>query len=91
MVASPETDHRCWVRISVSDTGCGIDEADLTTIFEPFRQVDGSISRKVGGTGLGLAICHRIAKLLDGDIQVASQLGKGSIFMLNLPIERIAS
>lgn len=74
--------------ISVSDTGKGIPESQLTTIFEPFRQGDNSISRNVGGTGIGLTITKRLVELHGGKIEVKSQLGRGSIFNFSLPISK---
>lgn len=73
------------VVIQISDTGIGIAPDDLPTIFQAFRQVDGSASRRFEGTGLGLAIAQRTAALLGGKITVRSTLGKGSIFELILP------
>ncbi len=74
------------VRIAVSDTGCGIAEADRKKIFEKFRQADGSITRQSTGSGLGLAICKELANMLAGTIGMESQLGHGSTFWLNIPI-----
>lgn len=70
----------------VSDTGIGMTEGALKSIFDEFRQADMSSTRKYGGTGLGLAIVKKFANLLGGDIGVESELGKGSTFTITLPI-----
>jgi signal transduction histidine kinase len=75
------------VAISVTDTGIGIASADQDKIFEDFRQLDNSPTRAYGGTGLGLSICRRLAEMMDGRIDVQSQLGRGSTFTLTLPIK----
>jgi signal transduction histidine kinase/CheY-like chemotaxis protein len=75
------------VRISVSDTGSGISEADLPKIFEEFRQVGAHNRGSRPGTGLGLAIARRMVDLLGGEITVSSKVGEGSIFSVLLPIE----
>ena len=74
------------VRIAVNDTGCGIAESDRKKIFEKFRQVDGSITRESTGTGLGLTISTELAAMLAGSIGMESELGKGSIFWLDIPV-----
>jgi signal transduction histidine kinase len=74
------------VRISVSDTGCGIAEADKKKIFEKFRQADGSITRETTGTGLGLTISTELAAMLAGSIGMESELEKGSTFWLDIPV-----
>ena len=78
------------IRITVSDTGIGIDQEHIHQIFDEFRQADGSSSRKYGGTGLGLAIAKKYTELLGGSIEVESKRGKGSKFVLSLPLQYIA-
>ena len=75
------------IRISVSDTGSGISEADLPKIFEEFRQVGTHNRGSRSGTGLGLAIARRMVDLLGGEITVSSKVGEGSIFSVLLPVE----
>lgn len=74
------------VEIKVTDTGSGMEVGDLEYIFDPFRQVDNSMTRKVGGTGLGLAITKKITEMHGGQISVESQIGKGSSFIFSIPI-----
>lgn len=74
------------IRIDIKDTGIGISARDQETIFDEFRQADGATSRKFEGTGLGLAIAYKAAKLLGGDIRVNSELGKGTVFSVLLPV-----
>lgn len=73
------------VVISVRDTGIGIPEEELPRIFERFYQVGDSLRRRHGGIGLGLAIAREMAELIDGQISVASEVGRGSTFSLSLP------
>jgi signal transduction histidine kinase len=84
---SVEMADRSHLRLSVSDTGPGIAPQDQTAIFEKFRQMDGSMTRKEGGSGLGLPISKELAALLGGSLSLRSELGAGSTFILTLPLE----
>ena len=72
------------IQFAVSDAGIGIPADKIGELFQPFVQVDGSATRRYGGTGLGLAISKRLAEALGGDIEVISELGKGSTFTLTI-------
>ena len=72
--------------IEVSDTGRGIPETEIPHIFETFRQVEGAATRTKGGFGLGLAIVKQLVNLMNGEIKVASELEKGTIFSITLPL-----
>ena len=74
------------VIVTVTDTGPGIAESDLPKVFEPFRQLDGSLRRRQGGSGLGLNISRRFIELHGGQMGVRSQVGEGSSFWFSLPL-----
>jgi two-component system sensor histidine kinase BarA len=75
------------VRIAVTDTGCGIAEADREIIFDKFRQADGSLTRESPGSGLGLSICKELAAMLAGSVGLVSEVDRGSTFWLDLPVQ----
>jgi HAMP domain-containing protein/signal transduction histidine kinase/CheY-like chemotaxis protein len=83
----PLTNTDSVIAFSIIDTGIGISKNTQGIIFEAFQQAEGSTSRKYGGTGLGLSISKGFAELLGGTITVSSELGKGSVFTLFLPLK----
>ncbi|HEY5758258.1 MAG TPA: two-component regulator propeller domain-containing protein, partial [Steroidobacter sp.] len=80
-------ENRAVAKISVTDTGIGMDEAAVKRIFEPFSQADETTTRKFGGTGLGLAICRELSDIMGGEITVESTPQVGSTFHLSLPLQ----
>ncbi len=79
---SAEAHIRFWVR----DTGIGIPEKKLSTLFQPFSQADSSYAKTYGGTGLGLALCKRLAELMNGTLAVDSRPAQGSTFSVTIPV-----
>ena len=80
-------EKRAELFFMVSDTGIGITQEDQDKLFQSFSQVDMSISRKYGGTGLGLNICRQLVELMDGNIQVESEYGRGTYFSFHIWVE----
>ena len=83
-----ETEAGITVRFEVTDTGIGIDPAQLEHIFDAFQQADSSTTRKFGGTGLGLAITRQLAHLMGGEAGVSSVAGRGSTFWFTVSLKR---
>ncbi|HJK91235.1 MAG TPA: HAMP domain-containing sensor histidine kinase [Polyangiaceae bacterium LLY-WYZ-15_(1-7)] len=84
-VRAEERDGVPGVAFDVVDTGIGIPPAQLERVFRPFRQVDGSDEREFGGVGLGLSLVKRLVEMLEGEIELASRVGKGTTFSVWLP------
>ena len=83
-----ETEPEAVLRFSVRDTGIGIHPEEAKTLFDPFVQVDGRMTRSHGGVGLGLAISRRLVQMMGGEIALDSCPGQGSTFRFTLPIEK---
>ena len=75
----------------ITDTGCGIPKDNQATLFDPFIQVDNSSQRKYEGTGLGLSICKYLVELMQGSISFNSELNKGTVFKVYIPLESISA
>jgi len=78
-------DGRDWVELAVADSGIGMTAEQQVKLFQDFTQADSLTARRYGGTGLGLAISRRLARMMGGDVTVASEPGKGSVFTVRLP------
>jgi CheY-like chemotaxis protein len=89
-VSAERDGHRMRFRVATQDTGPGIEPEQLGRLFQPFSQADASHTRRHGGTGLGLAISQRLANLLGGQIDVASEPGRGSVFTLSFAADTVA-
>ena len=86
-----ETEEEAAIFFKVTDTGIGITEEDKQNLFSPFIQGDASTTRKFGGTGLGLTISQRIVRMMEGEITVESERGKGSSFLFEICFEKGSS
>ena len=82
----PQKNGGVRMDFTVSDTGIGMSEEFLKRLYLPFEQADGTISQKYGGTGLGMSITKNLVSLMDGTIQVKSEIGKGTSFTVELPL-----
>jgi signal transduction histidine kinase len=79
-------DGRDWIELAVADTGIGLTAEQQAKLFQDFTQADSLTTRRYGGTGLGLAISRKLARMMGGDVTVASEAGKGSVFTVRLPV-----
>ncbi len=86
LFATLEDSHESYFKVSVKDTGIGIERESFKNIFSSFQQEDTSTTKKYGGTGLGLSMSKKILDLHKGSLWLDSQVGKGSIFTFILPI-----
>jgi len=77
---------RDWIELAVADTGIGMTAEQQAKLFQDFTQADSLTARRYGGTGLGLALSRKLARMMGGDVTVASEAGKGSIFTVRLPV-----
>jgi signal transduction histidine kinase len=73
------------IEMAVADTGIGMTAEQMAKLFQEFSQAEASTAKNYGGTGLGLAITRKLARMMGGDVTVASEPGKGSVFTLRLP------
>ncbi|MBV9127924.1 MAG: PAS domain-containing protein [Verrucomicrobia bacterium] len=83
-----ETEHDAALTFEISDTGIGMDQEILATLFRPFTQADGSMTRRYGGTGLGLAISKQLVEMMRGEISVESQPDQGSVFRFTVQLPK---
>lgn len=83
--------YRAQLQFAVSDSGIGMSEAEIASLFQPFHQADGSVTRRFGGTGLGLAITKELVELMGGRVWVESMRGKGSRFLFELDFDIAAT
>jgi signal transduction histidine kinase len=79
-------DGRDWIELAVADSGIGMTAEQQAKLFQDFTQADSLTARRYGGTGLGLAISRKLARMMGGDVTVASEAGKGSVFTVRLPV-----
>jgi signal transduction histidine kinase len=78
-------DGHAWIELAVADTGIGLTAEQRAKLFQDFTQADSLTARRYGGTGLGLALSRRLARMMGGDVTVASEPGKGSVFTVRMP------
>ncbi len=86
-LVAEQNDKDHWLNFEIEDSGAGIAESKLQSIFSPFSQADSSVTRQYGGTGLGLAICAQLIQLMKGQYGVKSQEKQGSVFWFRIPVQ----
>lgn len=91
MLLEEVTQPADFILFQIADNGIGMTQEQREKLFHSFTQADASTARKYGGTGLGLTIAHKLCQIMGGDIQVESEVGKGSVFTLRLPATAIAT
>lgn len=87
--SNADSDRISMLIVRIEDDGIGMSQDQLRTLFQPFVQADSSIAKRFGGTGLGLSITERLVEVLDGEIDVESESGKGSTFTVRIPVDPI--
>ncbi|PRC93874.1 hybrid sensor histidine kinase/response regulator [Solimicrobium silvestre] len=85
-VVSPHSENVTLLVLRVADTGPGISVTQRQQLFQPFEQGNASIARQYGGSGLGLALCRRLTQLMNGEIEIESESGQGTVFAVTLPL-----
>jgi signal transduction histidine kinase len=84
--ASKIAGGRDCIEFAIADTGIGMTAEQLARLFQEFSQAEASTAKRYGGTGLGLAITRKLARMMGGDVVVTSEMGKGSVFTVQLPM-----
>lgn len=87
VVNALERDEATWLKVDVFDTGIGIEKSKLKDIFEPFVQAESTTTREYGGSGLGLAIVRSLVSIMDGEIEIESEVAQGTHFTVHVPIQ----